>query len=136
MIETVKKLKDMNDTAIKNSVAIELQQAILTAQAEQMALLGKVQELERKVTANDRWDAEKSRYRLAKFVGNTLAYVLLRSEANSEPGHALCANCFNKGFKSILQSNENPFMDKSAYICPSCKYELKTHGADPVEYAD
>ena len=42
MLDTARGLKDMNDTAVRNAAAIDLQEKILTAQAEQATLIERI----------------------------------------------------------------------------------------------
>jgi Zn finger protein HypA/HybF involved in hydrogenase expression len=136
MLDLAKRFKDINDATTRNAVAIELQEKILAAQEQQTALVQRVSELEKEMARFETWEAEKKRYSLAQFVPGTVAYILKRSEANGEPGHALCANCYDRGKKSVLQFNGETFLPKFAYVCPSCKYSMNTQGQQPPEYVD
>ncbi len=136
MLDAAKGLKDINDAAVRNTAVVELQEKILTAQEQQMALVERVGELEEEVARSKTWDTEKQRYRLVQFAPGVVAYVLKKSEAHGEPGHALCANCYQRGVKSILQSNRNPYIVDHAFECSSCNAAIKTPRNSPPEFAD
>jgi hypothetical protein len=134
---------DLRDANLLQNKVIELNRIIIAAQssaidakAEQFDLLERIRSLEAELRGVKEWDAEKQRYKLTSFVPGAVAYVLKRSEANGEPGHALCANCYQKGFKSMLQSNGSGALYEHAYRCPACKFEIKTRGHETPEYAD
>ena len=122
MLDGAKALKDMNDAAVRNAAVIELQEQILSAQAEQSALIQKVRELEADVMKFEDWETEKKRYKLCALPPGVHVYSLKPEMADGEPAHHLCEVCYNKGHKSILhQSAVN-----------SGLYHLKCHscGAD------
>ncbi len=137
MLDTAKGLKDINDASGRNAVAIELQEHILTAQAAQMALVERVRELEEEVAGFEAWETEKQRYKLTKCAySSALVYLLKKSEANGEPGHALCTNCYERRTKSILQWNGEVIISSHFWVCPSCGAKVSTHGEDLPEFAD
>lgn len=137
MLDTAKGLKDLNDAATRNTVAIELQGQILTAQAAQMTLVERVSELEAEVARFETWETEKQRYKLTNCgYGGAFAYVLKESEAHGEPGHALCTRCYEQGTKSILQWNGKMVLSEHFWVCPSCGAKVSTHGEELPEFAD
>ena len=76
LFDSAKGLKDINDTAVRNTAVVELQEKILAAQAQQAALIEHVHELEKEVARFETWETEKQRYQLHDFGGRTFAYVL------------------------------------------------------------
>jgi hypothetical protein len=133
MLDLAKGLKDINDSTARNAVAIELQEKILAAHAQQAALVEKVGELEKVVARFETWEREKQRYRLKELVPGLFAYALKRTETNGEPAHALCANCYERGVKSILQDNKKSSIFDHALECPFCKAAYRTRGQRPGE---
>lgn len=117
--DAAKALKDINDVAIRNAAVVELQEKILAAQQAQTTLIEEIRNLEKKVAAFETWEAEKQRYQLTDFGGSTFAFLLKPDSANGEPPHRICASCYQKGKKSILQ-----FVDHSdgqdIYDCFEC----------------
>ena len=73
--DLAKGLKDIDDTARRNTAVIELQEKLLIAQSAQAELLERIRTLEEKVANFETWDTEKQRYELKPF-GNAFAYVL------------------------------------------------------------
>ncbi len=135
MFDAAKGLKDINDTAVRNAAVIELQEHILAAREQQSALAERVRELEEEVARSETWNTEKQRYSLTQCALGAFAYVLKRAEARGEPGHALCATCYERGVKSILQTNGELMLARHAWVCPSCGAEVKTHGKPLPEFA-
>ncbi len=136
MLDMAKGLKDLNDAAVRNAAVIDLQQTIIDAQAQQATLIERVRELEKEMARFETWETEKQRYRLTKFVPGAVAYVLKRSEARGEPGHAICASCYERRTKSILQGNGEMLLVKHAFVCPVCKAAIKTGGNDTPEFSE
>ena len=129
MLDTAKGLKDINDAAVRNTAVIELQEKILAAQEQQMALVERVGELETEVARFKTWDAEKERYELTQ-VGDraALAYTLKEGVESSEHPHQLCTNCFTDGKKSILQEEVHSVGRAHVLVCHRCRSEIYTRG--------
>jgi hypothetical protein len=107
--ELVKTLMDLRDVSIVQSKAIELQREIFTAQQgalasqeSQLALLKRVSDLERELMRFENWEAEKQRYQLETLPPGIHMYRLKQGMEHGEPPHKICANCYNKGVKSLL----------------------------------
>jgi hypothetical protein len=120
MFDLAKGLKDISDANTRNTVAIELQEKILSAQAAQSELVERVRELEAALARFSAWAAEKNRYRLTDFGAGTFAYSLKPEEANGEPPHRICASCYQKDRKSILQFSHTS-EGQDYFICAECK---------------
>ena len=121
--DLAKGLKDIHDIAVRDWIAIELQKEILAAQAAQFSLVERVRDLEAQVASFEKWEAEKKRYALKDFGGNTFAYELKPEEAGGEPVHRICPKCYAKGHKSILQSEGKDSVERDMYRCTECKTE-------------
>src|SRR6516162_2494056 len=87
--DIAKGLKDIDDAARRNAAVIELQEKILTAQQAQMALVERIDELEKEVASFEAWAREKKRYKLTDYGGGTFAYALKPEEAQGEPPHRI-----------------------------------------------
>jgi Zn finger protein HypA/HybF involved in hydrogenase expression len=118
--DMAKALKDIHNATERDRVALDLQREILSAQEQQFELIRRVHELEEKVARSDAWEAEKKRYQLKDCGSNTFAYELKATEANGEPIHLACANCYQKGQIAILQFSHRS-EDQDWYECPACK---------------
>ena len=121
-----KGIADLNEAhAIKVQIG-ELQAQILSAQESALrsqereaALARQVDELEQRIAQLETWNAEKQRYQLTDFGEETFAYLLKPDMSEGEPTHRLCANCFEKRQKSILQyAHEDRGQD--VYHCLNC----------------
>jgi hypothetical protein len=124
MLDTAKGLKDINDASVRASVAIDLQNKILEAQAQQTALTTRIDSLERQIADFERWNQESARYALRDFGSGTFAYVLKQDKADGEPDHFLCSTCFQMNRKAILQFLHNNYLRQTVYHCPVCKSDL------------
>lgn len=136
LYDSAKALKDIHDANVRNAAIADLLDKLVTARTDYAALLEQVDELEAKLRGFETWAAERERYALRPIVPGGFAYVLKKAMAAGEPGHALCTNCYEKGFKSILQSNGTPFINKMALDCPACKASILTGGVEIAEFAD
>lgn len=120
MLDTARALKDISDAAGRNAVMIDLQEKILTAQAQYAALLERKDEIEKELMSVKAWEAEKQRYQLTDYGAGTFAYALKEAMSNGEPPHRLCAKCYQEGHKSILQFFRKLIKQEEHY-CPRCK---------------
>jgi uncharacterized protein YlaI len=69
-------------------------------------------EAQKQVVEPKAWGAEKDRYELKR----------LRQNQEGEEAQAyLCAHCFDRGKKSILQGTAETMLKRRLYICPECK---------------
>lgn len=125
MLDIAKTLKDMNDATARYGAVIELQEKILSAQESQTVLFNRIRELEELATEANAWKAEKTRYELHDFGGETFAYVLKADEARGEPSHKICANCFQSGRKSILQKLGGNINGQVLHRCPHCGVDIR-----------
>lgn len=82
---------------------MELQQQLMNAQIEQMGLVKRITELERDIAAQQQKSLVQDRYQLHQFPTGSLAYCLKPEIKDEQPKHFLCANCFEKGDRAILQ---------------------------------
>jgi hypothetical protein len=128
--DMAKALKDIDDRTRRNDAVIELQEKILGAQTAQAALIQEVGELEKEMTALKAWDADKKRYELKDLGRGFYAYVPKQGMEEGEPPHGICANCYQKGFKSILQSSGHPVVYDRSWDCPGCKTKIKNQSND------
>ncbi|HYM98839.1 MAG TPA: hypothetical protein VET25_03785 [Aestuariivirgaceae bacterium] len=119
MFDMARGLKDINDATIRNAAVIELQEHILAAQSAQATLVERVGSLEQTVASFEKWDAEKQKYELREISPNSFAYAL-KDAHGGEPAHLICANCYEKRTKVILQR-----VDLGHIACPVCGTRLQ-----------
>lgn len=139
--KSILELKSISDVRTK---VIELQSAILSAQgsafeanANQSALVEKIRALKEELARMKAWDRQKQRYQMISPWDGTIVYSLKESMKETEPPHWICANCYEKGERSILQHRKNP---KTAYAEYFCKCGSVCHaphrGILKYEYAN
>lgn len=100
-----------------NAKLLAVQSVALTSQEKQATLTQRISELEKENMELKNWDRERERYELAEITTGMFAYRLKPGMEAGEPLHHLCANCFTKGEKAILQFLSFP--DKM-YRCQRC----------------
>jgi hypothetical protein len=131
--DIAKGLKDIDDATRRNAAVMELQEKILSAQAAQSDLVEHVRELEKEVAGFEKWDAEKERYRLTDFGGNSFAYALKPDAANGEPAHRICPNCYEKRQKAILQFKFRNARGREFWKCVNCDKEFEFGHPEPPQ---
>jgi hypothetical protein len=85
------------------SVIISLQSDIMAMQSEYQAMLQELDSWKEKAQRRASWEETKLKYEL--FSPSEGSFVFAPTEASGcgEPGHWLCANCFNREIASFLQ---------------------------------
>ena len=126
--DLAKGLKDINDTAIRNTAIIELQEKILAAREQQSALLDRIGALEAEVARFKAWDAEKERYELKTIGHGAVAYMLKPEARSAEPAHWLCPNCYGHGKKAFYQPTGAHIQRASVYRCQGCQGNISIAG--------
>ena len=106
--EIAKDIKDLvskpnPDLSEINLRLVGLMDQLLAAKQAQMTLQNALLDLQREQQRLDRFSQEATRYQMAKTDMGGLVYTLKPGHENGEPPHDLCASCFQRGQKSILQ---------------------------------
>jgi len=98
----------------------------LNALERQLSLTNRVGELEQEIMDFKNWERAGQRYQLFEIASGVHAYKLKPGVQPPEPSHMLCANCYSKRQKSILQHlNQNEY--GQWFICHNCKSEVSIH---------
>lgn len=77
-------------------------------------------DIEKKLMRFEQWEQEKAKYTLYEIVPEVFVYAYNKNDKNIEPMHYLCANCMNKGNKSILNLSVEHRDGSKNYYCHSC----------------
>ncbi len=104
-----------------NSKIIDAQSGVFLVNEERTTLIKRVTDLEKEITDRETWEHEKERYELhtvSRF-GN-LAYVLKEEMSSGEPTHLICANCYQKRKKSLLQGMIDTWQGHRVLACHEC----------------
>lgn len=119
-----------NETEI-NQAVIDIQRALLDAQAgafeDRQAiaqLTEEIYDLKKQLVAKADWKQERERYVLTESEKGTFFYQLKGDFADGEVLHKLCATCFEKGGKSILQTIRKA-RGGEVVQCHTCEKDLK-----------
>jgi hypothetical protein len=135
MFDLAKALKDTDDAVKRNSAVADLWEQIFTAQTRYTEAIDRVAELEEKLASLETWDAESKRYELKQLISSvpTFAYALKADAQPGEPFHCICANCYQRRFKSVLQFNRLATYGSEQRVlkCPVCNTEVHTMGWPP-----
>lgn len=126
-LDVIKALQSNKAAAEFKAELIDARTAILDAQehasaayARETELSNRVRQLEKELAALEAWSAEKERYELKDVGSGFIAYAVKEEKRGVEPPHHLCANCFDKGEKSILQpSGMGRYFE--THVCPRCQ---------------
>lgn len=110
-------------------VILTAQQDTLTAQQTQASLVEANRQLEDRIRRLESWDLERDRYALTEVSQRVYAYRVRDDARGEEPDHWLCANCYQAGKKSILQSlgAPGPYANSEAFSCPACRNGISVH---------
>ena len=125
MFGIAKSMRDMNDAVIRNAAVADLCEQIISAQERYTAAVGRVGELGKELVRFETWEVEKRRYELKDMDRGFFAYIPKEGEERGEPPHALCANCYQRGIKSILQSNGSRDVYQLSWDCSACQAKHK-----------
>jgi hypothetical protein len=119
----------LRDTIIKLSAQImAAQSGALAAQSDQLSLLDEIRSLKEKVVELEAWNTEKGRYKLTDLGRGLKTYTLKEGMENGEPPHHLCANCYNEGHKSVLQTEIRVPGRSEVLVCHRCGADLYVSG--------
>lgn len=127
-----KSFLDLKATSEIQAKVIELQDAILSTQnsalaanAHQAAMVEEIRNLKEEIARIKAWEEEKQRYKLVSPWQGTMLYTLKKESSLTEPPHWICANCYENGRKSILNTQKKHI--DYVLVCPACKFEFHTH---------
>ncbi|MDO5622564.1 MAG: DUF3164 family protein [Paracoccus sp. (in: a-proteobacteria)] len=105
---------EFDEIAAKRLIS-ELLNNLIKIQAEQVAMQRAVAALEQEQRQADQFQAEAIRYRPKRTEQGSFVYELQPTHANGEPIHCICAACYNKKIKSILQPVQH-----NTFECGTC----------------
>lgn len=128
--DIAKTMIGMHDAKVFQAKANELLQVAndalhraLETQTAHLALLESERELKRQLAQVEDWAAEKQRYELTEIGFGVFAYAVKEAIRGAEPPHCLCAHCYQKGEKSILQT-KGIYLGQHVLRCDACKSEF------------
>lgn len=91
------------------ALLLDAQMSTMAVKVENTSMLAENNALKAEVDRLRDWSAQQSRYKLTSIWGEgpAVAYSLKESQANGEPPHLLCPNCFAQTKKSFLAPYEH-----------------------------
>lgn len=118
---------DVNQKGVEVGLAIlTVQSAIMDIQVQNHELRQQNGELKQQLANMKNWNGEKERYSLTQIADGVFVYALKKEHAGDAPSHWLCANCFQKNQKAILQRAEQDYKG-TYYSCPNCEKKIYDH---------
>lgn len=91
------------DTSAAKQLISDLLDRLIRLQMEQMAMKTALLELDKEQRRIDRFEADAVRYTLTRTEQGSLVYEFDTSKGDGQPAHCICATCYDKQIKSILQ---------------------------------
>jgi hypothetical protein len=104
---------------------MDLQQQLMNAQVEQMALIQQVAKLQASLAAATAQSDENARYERHQFVTGQFAYKLKGEFKGEGPEFFLCSRCFENEKLVTLHRNGK------VLFCPECKQAINSEPAEP-----
>jgi hypothetical protein len=124
-------LLNAKDDAERARIFADFQRELANAQADKIALGAKNIEIAEELSAKKaeclklkEWEADKSRYRLVNPGATGFVYALKQSHSDTDPPHWICANCYARGSKSFLHTENNGGWPKIQ--CTVCNTAIPT----------
>lgn len=108
---------------------LQAQESALSARDRESTLLQQIADLKSELATFQSWEQEKARYSLEVLPPGISMYGLIPEQANGEPDHKLCAICFHKGIKTIL--NSAPYDGQTKWTCRVCNTNEFTGQRNP-----
>jgi len=129
MMSVAQALKDMDERIKVINAVFEVSEKLMdatavamAAQEKQTTLTQRIAELEKENEQLKNWDTEREQYALVEPNPGFFAYCRKPEIETSEPVHHLCANCFTKYEKAILQLERTSL--SSQYCCLRCDRKI------------
>lgn len=101
---------------------MDLQQQMMSAQIEQMALIKRIAELESELVKVKNQTDKREHYERHVFESGYFAYKLKPDFEAGNIEHYLCSNCFERGDLVTLQVGRNLYW--SGLKCPRCETSI------------
>lgn len=106
---------DPDDIATKKLIS-ELLNTLIRLQAEQLSMQSTIAALQQEQRRIEQFEAEAFCYAPKKTEMGSIVYELQPAHADGKPIHCICAACYDKRIKSILQPVEH-----NTFECGTCK---------------
>lgn len=139
-LQIVKSLFNVRDGALEREKTAELREKLFTVLGDAMtvqAALASAQEevaaLKDRIVKMENWNTEAARYELKEIVPGRFAYSIKEAQRGAEPAHSICASCYQRGVKSILQAEHQAVGRVELLLCHVCDAEIITRGVRQVD---
>ncbi|QTC88081.1 hypothetical protein [Brevundimonas pondensis] len=101
---------------------------LLVAREEKAALLQAKDDLGKELARLKDWSDEAQRYEPQRRYPGVLVYALKNAERAGQPLHNLCAACYNKGAKGLLQATTDVDSRIRIHKCDTCGFHAPVGG--------
>ena len=121
------KLKDIFGTEKPDLVAskqlvLELLNSLVDAQMNHIKVERLLADLQEQLNAADRFANEAARYELATTDMGGRVYALKKDDPSDEPAHEICADCYERSKKRILQPSPD---QRCMLVCNTCGAKIR-----------
>jgi hypothetical protein len=122
----------VNKKAVElTNAIIALQKYIMSVQAQYAKVVDAKRDLEKKLMEAEDWSKTQSHYDLKKLRSGFLVRSPNKLHPSPQPLHWLCANCYDKKNKSVLQPEQG---EEYQLVCPQCNLTVELAEEDAEEY--
>ncbi|MBT2131196.1 hypothetical protein [Aliiroseovarius lamellibrachiae] len=105
------------DLVAAEKLLLSLYKELNQAERNQMSLERALAGLEKELKAADRFAHEAARYELTQTDMGGRVYALKKDDPSGEPPHEICADCFERSEKRILQPSTEK---RNTLVCNTC----------------
>jgi hypothetical protein len=123
-LNTAAQIKEKSASLV--DALMDIQQRLMESQAAYAAVVDEVRSLKQEAMRLENWKDEKDRYQMLQTHGSVLVYALKESNANGEPPHYLCANCYSRRTKTYLTPKIDGERGFTSLYCSVCKTSAPT----------
>ena len=105
---------------------IDAQNALSALQEERTTLIETIRRRDEEIARVKAWETEKQRYELKDIAmgSGAFTYMIKPDAQRGEPLHCLCAYCYEKGNKRIMQMTVRTSGARHVWTCPECKNDI------------
>lgn len=114
-LQIVKAMVGLRDASLLLAKTIELQTILveandraIAAQEERVALVKRIEELEKQAVRTEDWEAEKQRYEMTEAASGFFAYRVKPAMRGTQVPHYICAGCYDNGKAAPLNYVRTP----------------------------
>ena len=128
--DIAKSIRELQSDVERNESISNILEALISAQAQALAVQEKTQELVlekheliKKLMEFEKWAQTEQQYELKEIAPGTFVYSYKKADGSSQPQHWLCSKCYQERKAQIIQLDRVSAGGRN-YFCPNCKTPL------------